>query len=205
MRDLFVLTADRDMLEVMMGLLQRTQPLGIGQIECAFDRHRLRDPGCRVDASRRLRPYINEYRYALVVFDKHGCGRDDASRRDIQLEVERDLSRNGWEGRAKAIVIDPELEAWVWNKSNLVPRILGWTEGYGALRSWLDSRDLWPENAVKPPDPKRAMRGALREKSRSVSSSVFGQLAKSVSLQSCKCPAFKELKKTLQNWFPKAA
>lgn len=205
MRDLFVLTADQDMLEAMNGLLRRPQPLGICEIHYTLGRHRHRDPGCRADASRRLRPYLREYRYALVVFDKHGCGRDDASRQDIQREVEQDLSRNGWEDRSKAIVIDPELETWVWSASNLVPRILGWTEGYEALRTWLNSRDLWSENAAKPADPKTAMRKVLREKNQSVSASLFGQLAASVSLQRCKCPAFKELKNTLQAWFPKAA
>lgn len=205
MRDLFVLTADQDMLEAMQSLLRRQQSLGICEIQCAFSRHRRRDPGCRADASRRLRPHLREYRYALVIFDKDGCGRDDASREDIQSEVEQDLRRNGWEGRAKAIVIDPELESWVWSKSNLVPRFLGWTGNYGELQAWLNSGGLWPTNANKPPDPKRAMRSVLREKKRSVSASLFSQLAGSVSLQRCECPAFQELKQTLQAWFPKAA
>ena len=205
MRDLFVLTADQDMNATMVSLLQRPQSLDTRKIQYAIDRHRRRDPGCRTDSSRRLRPYLGEYRYALVVFDKHGCGRDHAPREDIQLEVEKDLSRNGWEGKSKAIVIDPELESWVWSKSNHVPRVLGWTEGYSELRGWLGSRNLWPEKTVKPPDPKTAMRDALYNKGQSVSSALFSQLAESVSLQECECPAFNELKSTLQGWFPRAA
>lgn len=205
MKDLFVLAADQDMLSAMIGLLERPKALGTRQIHYAIDRHRRRDPGCRTDASRRLRPYLNEYRYALVVFDKRGCGLEAESRENIQITVERDLSRNGWQGRSKAIVIDPELESWVWSRSNHVPRILGWTEGYDELRSWLDSGGLWPADATKPPEPKMAMRSALREQKRSVSASLFDQLARSVSLQRCECPAFKELKGTLRGWFPKAA
>lgn len=205
MRDLFVLTADLDMEETMKGLLARPRRLGIRNIRYEVVRHRRRDAGCRADAVRRLRPHLHEYSYAIVVFDKSGCGRDNASREAIQSEVEENLSRNGWDNRAKAIVIEPELETWVWSASNLVPRILGWTQGYGELRTWLLARDLWPEDAAKPPDPKTAMRKALREKTQRVSASLFGQLAMSVSLQRCKCPAFKELKDTLQDWFPKAA
>ena len=32
----------------------------------------------------------------------------------VLVNVETDLSRNGWADRTKAIVIDPELEVWVW-------------------------------------------------------------------------------------------
>lgn len=204
MRDLFVLTADQDMLSAMIGLLRRPEALGTRQIQFAVDRHRHRDPGCRADASRRLRPYLKEYQYALVIFDKHGCGLDAESREKIQITVERDLSRNGWQDRSKAIVIDPELESWVWSSSSHVPRILGWTQGYDELRAWLRAHGLWPAGAAKPPDPKTAVQRALREKQQSTSASLFSQFAESVSLQTCECPAFKELKDTLRRWFPEA-
>ena len=201
-RDLYVLVADQDMLETMTNLLGRPEALAIRRISYAVDKHLQRDAGCRGDAARRLRPFIGDYRHALVVFDKHGCGRDDDTREDIQNEVESDLSLNGWRNRSRAIVIEPELEAWVWNASNHVPRTLGWDNNYQELKRWLEDIDFWPSDASKPSDPKEAMRAALREKKRRVSSALFGRLARSVTLRACEDPAFNELTGTLRTWFP---
>ena len=201
MKDLFILTADQDMLTTVDRLLKRPRSLGIRQVQYAAARHRRRDPGCRLDASRRLRPHLNECRYALVVFDRDGCGRDDAPRADIQLEVERDLSRNGWENRSKAIVIEPELENWVWSGSIHVSRVLGWNS-YHELKDWLHEQGHWPHETTKPPDPKEAMGAALAKSGRRVSAAIFGRLADTVSVRGCECPAFGELRDTLQTWFP---
>lgn len=204
-RDLYVLVADQDMAETMKALLSRPRSLKIGRVKYNVEKHQGHDPGCRTDSARRLRPQIEDSKYALVMFDKAGCGQESISREDIQRQVEQDLSRNGWEGRSKVIVIDPELETWVWNASNQVPEILGWAADYGNLKAWLASRGLWPADATKPPDPKQAMRAALREKNQKISSSVFGQLAESVTLSGCQCPAFRELIATLQRWFPEVS
>lgn len=126
MKDLFALVADQDMVETTKALLKRHQGLGIRPIEYTVERHLRRDPGCRGDAARRLRPHLHQYDKAVVMFDKHGCGREDSSREAIQREVERDLASNGWRDRAKAVVIDPELEASVWAGSNIVTQPLGW-------------------------------------------------------------------------------
>ena len=201
-KDLYVLVADQDMLETMRSLLSRPESLGIRRIRYAVDKHLQRDAGCRADAARRLRPFIPDYRYALVVFDKHGCGRDDDSREDIQIEVETDLSVNGWRDRSRVIVIEPELEAWVWTASNHVPRTLGWDNDYDELKQWLEDIDCWPPSASKPSDPKEAVRAALREKKRRVSSALFGRLASSVTLRGCEDPAFAEFTDTLRTWFP---
>ena len=201
-RDLYVLVADQDMLETMTSLLSRAESLGIRRISYAVGKHLQRDAGCRTDAAPRLRPYIGDYRYALVVFDKHGCGRDVDSREDIQSEVETDLSLNGWRDRSRAIVIEPELEAWVWSASNHVPRALGWDDSYDELKQWLEDIYLWPPDTPKPSDPKEAMRAALREKKRRVSSALFGRLAGSVTLRGCEDPAFTDFADTLRTWFP---
>jgi len=201
MKDLFVLTADQDMLITVDRLLNRPQALGMHPIQYAVARHRYRDPGCRTDASRRLRPHLNEFRHALVVFDRDGCGRDNAPRTDIQLEVERDLFRNGWENRSKAIVIEPELENWVWGGSDHVPRVLGWNN-YHRLRVWLREEGHWPDETAKPPNPKEAMCAASAKGGRRVSAALFGRLADTVSVRGCHCPAFGELKHALQSWFP---
>ena len=202
-RDLYVLVADQDMVETMTNLLDRPEALEIRRISYAVGKHLERDAGCRSDSARRLRPYIGDYCNALVLFDKHGCGRDDDFREDIQNDVEEELSLNGWRHRSRAIVIDPELEAWVWSTSSHVPKTLGWENSYDELKQWLGERDLWPRDASKPSDPKEAMRVALRKRNRRVSSTLFGRLAKTVTLRGCEDPAFEELTHTLRTWFPR--
>ena len=121
---------------------------------------------------------------------------------EIQLEVERRLEGDGWGGRSKAIVIDPEIEAWVWSSSPHVPEILGWTTGYPCLRNWLGTRKLWPKTSPKPTEPKQAMKEAMEEARQKQSPRVFSELAERVSLNRCQDPAFNELVETIRRWFP---
>ena len=201
MKDLYVLVADQDMVETLEALLGRHESLGIRRIEYVVERHYMRDAGCRTDASRVLQRLSNKYRRAIVVLDKDGCGGGSASREEIQQKIEQDLTANRWKDRAKAVVIEPELEAWVWAGSPHVASVMGWSKGYEDLKAWLVDRDLWSANSAKPSDPKAAMKAALREANRASSAALFGQMAQRVTLHSCQCPAFTELKQTLQHWF----
>ncbi len=204
-KDLYVLVADQDMRQTMKELLDRGASLGIPSVTYTVARHLQRDPGCRSDASRYLRHRILQYRFALVMFDREGCGHD-ASREAIQCGVEEDLARNGWRDRSKAIVIDPELEAWVWSESQGVPQVLSWNNDYDRLRNWLKSQGLWPRGCPKPPKPKKAMQAAMRRQRVRKSSRKFSALAAKLAadgtLSNCQDPAFNELRDTLQLWFP---
>ena len=201
MKDLFVLVADEDMRQTLMALLQRHKGLHIPPIAFEVERHLRRDAGCRTDAARRLGPLSDQYRKAIVVLDKHGCGREDVAREAIQQEIEQGLAASGWADRARAVVIEPELEAWVWASSNNVTKVLGWPKGYDDLKAWLMRRDLWLEEETKPSDPKAALKAVLRNTKRAHSASLFGELAKGTTWRYCQCPAFAELKHHLQRWF----
>jgi len=160
---LIALVADQDMLQTVKGLLGCWQSLGIAPVKFEVRRHHNRDGGCRVSATQYLRPFLDNYRHALVVFDFAGSG-TRLTREKTQEEVEKALSRDGWEDRAKVIVIEPELEAWVWAASDKVPEILGWKGGqYSKLKRWLHKQGLWPNASDKPPDPKTAMERTMRE------------------------------------------
>ena len=199
--DLFVLVADLDMANALEGLLSRSGDLGIRDVTFDIRRHPDRDSGCRTGSVEYLRPYLNRYDHALIVFDRHGCG-DNRPRQDIQRYVDDRLARNGWERRAKAIVIDPELEAWTWSASPAVSRILGWGGRYPALRRWLGGQGLWPRGHSKPPEPKRAMREVMQHRRIRLSARRFSELAENTDFDGCQDPAFNELRQTLQAWFP---
>ena len=201
--DLIVLTADADAEVTVHTLLGRHTALGIRPIgfRCARMIGGGHDPGCRRRAHHFLRPFSRLYTHALVVFDRHGCG-DERDRVEIEADVEAELCANGWQDRSAAVVIDPELETWVWSLSPTVDAILGWQGRLPPLRTWLAARGFLAADAAKPSDPKRAMREALREATRSASPSLFGAIAAKITLDGCVDPAFLKFRNTLCSWFP---
>lgn len=205
-RHLIVLAADKHIASVLETLLSR-RPSDMGIHAMSFDvrRHPESDPGCRTRSAEFLRPLINGYRHALVVFDHRGCGEEKRTPAEIRGEVEDELGRNGWRERSRAIVIKPELESWIWSRSGRVAHVLGWGRSFEPLREWLQAEGFWPAPQPKPSDPKRAVEQALRHKGKVLSSALFRELAASVRLDGCQDPAFNDLRKTLQAWFPREA
>lgn len=205
MGDLVVLVADADIKQAVRGLLSRSESLGIRPCEPRLQRHPMRDSGCHTGAAEMLRPLGRSYRFALVIFDHHGCGSDEP-REAIEQRVEESLAASGWEqDRCKAIVIEPELEAWLWNGSPHVAEALGWGTDYRGLQRYLRRRGLWPDGAPKPLDPKSAMRLALRGAPMGTprwTSDRFSRIARRTTLANCTDPAFVELRATLRRWFP---
>ena len=203
--DLIVLAADKHIAATVETLLhQRRADLGIRAVSFEVRRHPESDPGCRTRAAEFLRPLIRRYRYALVVFDYEGCS-SKAAPGEIRGELERVLGHNGWKGRSKAIVIAPELEAWVRAPSGKVARTLGWNRGFEPLRKWLEDQSSWSAHRSKPDDPKKALGQALRRNRKVPSSALFKTLAASVAFDDCRDPAFMELGQTLRTWFPPEA
>lgn len=184
----------------MVTLLSRPGDLGIRSISFVVERHMYHDAGCRTRCSDWLRRFINAYDYAIVVFDRDGCG-SGGTREEIQAEVESTLNINGWRDRCRAIVIEPELESWVWNSTQATARLLGWGR-YSELRKWLENHDLWPKNSPKPPDPKQALDRVRKDKRLRRSATLFEDIAKEARMGQCQDTAFVEFKSTLQAWFP---
>lgn len=204
-RDLLVLVADADMEQVMHGVLSRVDRMDACGLDFDVQRHTGRDAGCRTSAATFLRPFLRRFRHCMVVFDRHGCGSNE-SREDIQRTVEQDLARNGWRDRAKAIVIDPELEAWIWGDLKVTAAHVGWPDGHVALLKKLRSLGSWPSGRDKPADPKEAMLHAmsgspLRPPPRR-SPRIFRDIAESAQWNGCRDAAFNEFRDTLRSWFP---
>jgi hypothetical protein len=163
--------------------------------------HPEKDPGCRSNSTDLLRPYLQDVRHALVLFDRDGCGAENTPVNELEDQVEDDLRRNGWDDRARCIVIDPELEVWVWSESPEVGKALGW-DRQQAVQHWLRDNGYWEEGAPKPDDPKKAMDDALKKLGEPRSASIFEDLAEVVSLRRCTDPAFQRFLETLREWFP---
>ncbi len=199
--DLIVLVADKSMFQAISGLLRRSQALGVRGIDYQVSVHQQHDAGCRLDAAAFLRPFAGRFEHALVLFDREGCG-SEAPREEIEEQVEGELRKNGWGCRARTVVIDPELETWIWAPSARLARELGWGTSFRELRDWLAASGLWPADAPKPPDPKAAMVEAMRARRRPKSAATFGRLGREMSFQGCRDSAFAKLRGALMEWFP---
>jgi len=201
-RDLVVLTADKNGEMAMRGILSRPPRVSIRPVSADYYVHPERDPGCLRSAADLLRGATRTHAYALVLFDREGGGRDARDRGALEREVEERLVRNGWSERCAVVVVDPELDAWVWSDSPLVDEVLGWAARTPALRLWLREKGFLGEHEFKPFRPKEALEQALRCVSKPRSSALYEMLAQRVSLQRCTDPAFQKLRNVLTAWFP---
>ena len=201
-KDLMVIVADIDMEFVVQTLLARYQAFGIRQITFDVKRHIQRDAGCFTDSHNYLRPYISDYRYSMVIFDREGCGREQHSSSEIEKQVEDRLAVNGWKDHCAVIVIDPELEAWVWSDSPVVDEVFSWRDRDPHLREWVQLKTpYWSVNNIKPERPKEALQSAMKEVRQPFSSALYADLARNVSLERCVDSSFHKLKAVLKKWF----
>lgn len=193
MKDLAILTADKDAEQTLKALLsKRQQSLGIRAIEYDIFVHPERDSGVRTRCVDFLRAYANEYRYALVIFDYEGCGAT-ASASQLETQLEHELSVAGWQNRIAVVVIQPELESWIFSPSSHVIQVI-------ADGQWSIYSKYHPMQG-KPSRPKETMQQIMREAKVQWSSALFRELAEKVSLQGCTDSAFQKLVSVLRRWF----
>jgi hypothetical protein len=202
LKDLIVLVADKDMESAFRGILSRPQSLGIRPITFDIFVHPQNDPACLKTSDQFLRTFVNQYNFALVAFDREGSGSID-TRENLETQVENRLAQVGWpQERAAAIVFEPELEIWVWSRSQHVSETLGWVNQQTPLRDWLVTQNYLADQQHKPNRPKEAMEAVLRKVRKPRSASIYLQLAQKVSLQGHTEPAFSKFQSRLKNWFP---
>ena len=197
-----VLAADKDMEYALKGLFTRTEALGIRAIEADILVHPHHDPACAVRGVEFLSNLSEQYGHGLLMFDHEGCGRENIPPEEIQRSLDDDFTRSAWGSRARAIVLSPELEAWIWSDSPHVDDVAGWKGREPALYRWLTDQGWLQEGETKPERPKEAFQAALREAKRPRSSSLYQQIAERVSMHRCRDKSFLEFKKVLRNWFP---
>ena len=201
-KDLVVLVPDKCIEAAIGGLLSRPEALGIRPLRHDIFTHPERDPGCVLRPHAILAPLSSRYARALVVLDRHGCGREGEARETLEQAIVERLEDHGWSGRADAVVIAPELEAWVWSDSPHVATQLGWKDGLPSLKSWLSGEGCWDTSDPKPEDPKGCVEKVLGHIRKPRSSALYGELAQRVSISRCTDPAFAKFLQSMQNWFP---
>jgi hypothetical protein len=186
------------------GILERTESLGIRKITYDIFSHPRHDPGCYLNSYTFLRPFSSSYSYSIVIFDRDGSGKESKLRDELEKEVEDLLAINGWsDERAKVLVLDPELETWVWSGSPHVRDIIGWKNepNRPKLREWLNNQGFLEGDSLRIPRPKEALEAVRRYTKKPKSPALFYQLAQKVSLKNCGDPSFIKLKSILQIWF----
>lgn len=199
-KDLVVLVADKNMNSALEGILQRNIALGIKEITFDIFVHFHRDPGCRSEGHLFLQPFCNVYHHAIVMFDRDGCGQKEKNRQALEDELEFLLRSNGWDDRATVIVLDPELEVWVWADSPHVNDVLGWKSKDISMLVWLQEKGYIKQGHPFP--PKEAMESLLKFVRKPRSSSIYLELAQKVSYKNCNETSFVKLRECLKNWFP---
>jgi hypothetical protein len=201
--ELIILVADKDMESMVRGLLKRPDSLGTRQIlSVDIHVHPFRDSGCYKHSHEFLRPFLNQYGHALVIFDRDFDKKRDLSGPNLESEVKQSLEQNGWKDRCEVVVIDPELESWVWSGSPCVEEILKWPGASPDLKSWLIDQGKWDVDSKKPQDPKAAMEAAMRQRKVKKSSSLFRRIGERSKLDFCSDRAFLKFRQVFQNWFP---
>lgn len=203
MKDLIVSVADSYQENVMGALLPRV-PASSGTRQFTFDiiPNPQRDSGSYNISHELLRPYLNDYNFALVIFDYGGAGIENIKTREqAESDVEHLLSINGWSSRNSVIVIKPELENWMWVNSKHVQDAMDW-EKNESLYAWARNEGYLLANESKPQRPKESLLEALKINGTSKSSSIYKKIATNVTYQKCEDPAFLKLLTRLKKWFP---
>lgn len=202
MKDLVCLCADRSIEAAVTAILARHDAIRTRPISFDVHVHPRRDPGCYSSAHEFLRPFKNQYRHALILFDAEWEGAPSQTAAGLEGAVRTRLRQSGLEGWAEPVVIHPELEVWIWSDSPIVDRVLGWQGRDPKLRDWLRAEGLWSERDPKPARPKEAMELAVKQVRQPWSSSLFGQIAKGASVANCVDASFVHLCDVLRRWFP---
>lgn len=167
--------------------------------------HQNRDAGVVCEGPEFVRTQLRMYRHALLLCDLHGSGHEDVGRDQLETHLEGRLAKTGWDPeRCAAIVIEPELEVWLWVNSPHLEHALGWYGRHPGLRDWLVAEGYLATGSAKPSRPKEALERALATVQHPRSSAIFRAIGEKVSFDRCTDPAFGNLLALLHKWFPAA-
>ncbi len=198
MADLVVLVPDKNTEYIVRGALGRAESLGIRQVDSRIIVETGRDGGVRTRGSQLLNTQRSRYSHAVMLMDFEGAGSHlTAPELEIQLN---DALNSVWGTRARAIVVEPEVDVWMWGAESHLRETLDWSFDEG-IRDWLRGQDFAFDANGKPLRPKEALDKAFRRAQVPRSSARYGEMAERISLTRCTDPAFLRLRQSLVSWF----
>ncbi len=163
--------------------------------------HPGRDGGVRTGGVDVLARERQRFAHALLVFDLEGSGaNDDQSAVDLERSLDAQLEAL-WGPSAKAIVITPEVDIWIWGTDNALMDVLHWPSEVG-MRNWLRERGFEFDANGKPERPKEALEAMIPVHKQPRSSALYEKITRKISLRRCTDPAFLRLRDALRGWFP---
>jgi len=198
MRDLALLVADKNAEYAMRGALGRPSALGIRQVDYQVLVEQGRDGGVRSRGCQLLNALRAGYSHALMILDHEGSGTSVASL-ELEASLDEDLGRV-WGDRGKAIVIEPEVDVWMWGDETHLRSVVGWRFREG-IRDWLARESFAFGQRGKPVRPKEALEAVFFRANVPRSSACYQQIASRISLQRCQDPAFVRMRASLTQWF----
>lgn len=208
MRDCLFLVADKSIEAMIAGFLSSDNfHLKIGCNYFKFEqKHDLRvahgknDPGIYTIANELLQPYYKTHRRVIVILDAAWNGSPGAIK--INEQVKNHCRNAGWnDDNHCVIVIDPELENWIWQNNINVCKELGSKDSYETLKAELVTHKFWLREHSKPNQPKEAVEYILKKNRIPVSAALYKNIAMKVTTKNCTDAAFLKLKTTLIQWF----
>ena len=201
-KDLIILVADLTMQAIVEALIPRiisAESLKEFSFDCF--RHVARDSGIVNQSHDFLRGFVSNYSYAMVICDYEGCGKEKKEADEIEKEVEKRLSHNGWAGRNTCIVLRPELEIWLWVSATHLEDLLDWKDQVD-IYSWLEQNGYLASGERKPDRPKEAFEKMLRMKKIPRSASLYSTLAKKAGYKKCTDDSLGKMVEKIRRWFP---
>jgi len=201
MKDLVLLVADKNAHFALKGALGRPEALGIAPIEFEFRVHPGRDGGVRKTGADALAREHRRFKHALLVLDFEGSGSELSSAGALETQLDSRLELI-WRSSAKSVVIEPEVDVWIWGSDNAVEEVIEWRSGK-RLREWLRDEGYTFDANDKPARPKEAMEAALKVAGTPRSSALYQRIAEKISLSRCADNSFLRLRNQLREWFPR--
>jgi hypothetical protein len=237
MKPLLLLLADSECASTFRGFFGREkfhQSLGCGPIQlnnANFDPekdirvHPAHDPGVWKDPQTILFAERHIYEKCLVILDEawEGAPAPEKIIEDIEglVETEAKWARD----RFEVILIQPELEAWIWQRNPHVAEAFEFNGTDAQLWNFLAKQSLrldahkkkhrfiganadggsppvWPKTQRKPQNPKGLVEALAYHCHSGPASGMFNEISSKISVTGCVDPAFVKLRDTLREWFP---
>ncbi len=162
------------------------------------------DGGLWKHAHTNLTPFKEEYRRAVIVLDADFEPHPGSE--TLQADISRNMLAAGWEENSFCVVvIDKELEAWLWAPNLNVAKAFGHND-FEQMRAALAAKQLWDDGAPKPNDLKRARDLAAKLGGKRTGSPIFRGVFGGISKRACDLcqeEGFTSMRAAIRTWFPK--